>query len=127
MFLAYAIILGSRLKEESDQGRAPDRILLCGPGRATAEANKRALLEAGWTHIIPVELIEAGHLDKSWSKRHAWVFTKLRVLELRLWHARVCLRMRPLGMPESMSLGISSAIDVPLFIPIVRIPLSESP
>ena len=82
MFLVYAIILGRRLQEEADQERAPDRILLCGPGRTTTEANKRALSEAGWTHIIPVEPIEAGHLDKSWSKRHAWVFTKLRVLEL---------------------------------------------
>ena len=82
MYLVYALILGRRLKEEADQERSPDRVLLCGPGKTTGGANRRALLEAGWTHIVPVEPIEAGHLDKSWTKHHALVFTKLRILEL---------------------------------------------
>ena len=36
----------------------------------------------GWARLVPVEPIEAEHLDKSWTKRHGIVFTKLRVLQL---------------------------------------------
>lgn len=88
-FLIYAIVLGKRLRDESwwsssrYGGCKADRVLLCGPGSVTSEpANRRALLAAGWTHLVPVDAIKAPHLDKSRTKRHAWVFTKLRVLQL---------------------------------------------
>lgn len=79
-WLAYACVLGRRLKETSP---GPDRVLLCGPGGSCAEpAAREALRAAGWQRLLPVRLITAEHLDKTSCKRHTLVFTKLRVLEL---------------------------------------------
>jgi len=81
-YFAYACVLGRRLRDEAGSN-APDRVLLCGPGACTSSASSRkALRQAGWTHLLPVEPIEAEHLDKTKTKRHALVFTKLRVLEV---------------------------------------------
>jgi len=78
-FFAFACVLGRRLSASP----GPDRVLLCGPGRWCASPTSRtALRHAGWSHLLPVERIAAEHLDKSRTKRHALVFTKLRVLEL---------------------------------------------
>jgi len=78
-YLAYACVLGRRLRTASP---GPDRVLLLGPGRCCSTAARQALRQAGWEHLLPVVPIAAAHLDKSQSKRHALVFTKLRVLEL---------------------------------------------
>mmetsp|Transcript_48408 Transcript_48408/g.122075 ORF Transcript_48408/g.122075 Transcript_48408/m.122075 type:complete len:518 (-) Transcript_48408:55-1608(-) len=81
-YFAYACVLGRRLRDEAAP-HGPDRVLLCGPGSCCDRSLARqALREAGWTHLLPVEPIAAEHLDKSRTKRHALVFTKLRVLEL---------------------------------------------
>eukprot|EP00927_Polykrikos_kofoidii_P035759 TRINITY_DN30296_c0_g1_i1.p1 TRINITY_DN30296_c0_g1~~TRINITY_DN30296_c0_g1_i1.p1 ORF type:complete len:417 (-),score=36.08 TRINITY_DN30296_c0_g1_i1:187-1374(-) len=79
-YFAYACVLGRRLREASP---GFDRVLLCGPGHSTGNvAYRNALREAGWSRLVPVAPIAAPHLDKSRTKRHALVFTKLRVLEL---------------------------------------------
>ena len=74
-YLAYASVLGHRLREFSP---GPDRVLLCGPGAICAQGASRASLRsAGWDYLLPVILISAPYLDKSNTKRHASVFTKL--------------------------------------------------
>jgi hypothetical protein len=73
-YLAYASVLGHRLREFSP---GPDRVLLCGPGAICADAATRASLRsAGWDYLLPVIMISAPYLDKSKTKRHAAVFTK---------------------------------------------------
>ena len=78
-FLAYACVLGDRLRLGSP---GADRVLLCGPGTCCGAAERDALRFSGWERLVPVLRIDATHLDKSWSKRHAYVFTKLKALEL---------------------------------------------
>ena len=79
-YLAFACVLGRRLATTS---RGPRRILLCGPGQCTKDpAVQKALICAGWQELRHVNAIVAEHLDKTKTKRHALVFTKLRVLEL---------------------------------------------
>merc|ERR1712232_680367 len=52
-----------------------------GPGAICEDAATRASLRsAGWDYLLPVILINAPHLDKSKSKRHASVFTKFHAL-----------------------------------------------
>jgi len=86
-YFAYACVLGRRLRETSP---GPDRVLLCGPGSfCESGAARAALRRAGWDRLLPVAPISAVHLDKTCAKRHALVFTKLRVLELP--YARVLL------------------------------------
>ena len=81
-YFAYACVLGRRLRDEAGSN-SPDRVLLCGPGACTSSASSRkALRQAGWTHLLAVEPMEAEHLDRTKTKRHALVFTKLRVLEV---------------------------------------------
>ena len=85
-YFVYALVLGLRLAQclasaSADVGT--DCVLLCGPGRWTQDPDsRRALANTGWSRLVPVEPIEAEHLDKSWAKRHGIVFTKLRVLQL---------------------------------------------
>mmetsp|Transcript_30549 Transcript_30549/g.65816 ORF Transcript_30549/g.65816 Transcript_30549/m.65816 type:complete len:546 (+) Transcript_30549:129-1766(+) len=96
-FFIYALVLARQIweqaekaarstprsKREGHRDTPPDRVLICGPGCITESAeNRKALREAGWTHLLPVSGIEASHLDKTSRKRHAMVFTKLKVLEL---------------------------------------------
>ena len=78
-YFLYACVLGRRLRDGSP---GPDRVLLCGPGCCEDPVKRRALVHAGWSHLLPVEPIAAPHLDQTRAKRHALVFTKLRVLEL---------------------------------------------
>lgn len=78
-YFLYACVLGRRLRDGSP---GPDRVLLCGPGSCCNLKNRAALRDAGWSHVLPVEPIVALHLDQTYAKRHALVFTKLRVLEL---------------------------------------------
>ena len=78
-FFLYACILGRRLMDASP---TIDRVLMCGPGCADNGTKRLALRRVGWTHLLPVDAIEATHLDQTPAKRHALVFTKLRVLEL---------------------------------------------
>jgi len=81
-FFLYACILGHQLRPAAGT-HGTDRVLLCGPGRFCDDREaRRILLRAGWTHLLRIDPIEAPHLDKSKGKRHALVFTKLRVLEL---------------------------------------------
>ena len=81
-YFAYACVLGRRLQKAAGM-HAPDRVLMCAPGSVCDTRQKRrALQEAGWAHLMPVRPMSAEHLDKSRSKRHALVFTKLRGLEL---------------------------------------------
>ena len=86
MYFVYAMVLGRRLSQSlaSDSpGVVVDCVLLCGPGCWTRDfGSRRALVCAGWNRLVPVDPIEAEHLDGSWTKRHRMVFTKLRVLQL---------------------------------------------
>ena len=85
-YFVYALVLGWRLAQSlasASADVATDCVLLCGPGRWTQDPDsRRALACTGWSRLVPVEPIEAEHLDKSWTKRHGIVFTKLRVLQL---------------------------------------------
>ncbi len=77
-FFVYACVLGYCLRSYSF---GPDRVLMCGPGAICADPAMRASLRsAGWDYLLPVMLISAPHLDKSKTKRHASVFTKLHAL-----------------------------------------------
>jgi hypothetical protein len=78
-YFLYACVLGRRLRDSSS---GPDRVLLCGPGFGDDSQKREILKVAGWSHLLPVEPIDAAHLDKTCAKRHALVFTKLRVLEI---------------------------------------------
>lgn len=80
-YFVYACVLGHRLRAAS-ASHGPDRVLLCGPGFCSNPAARRTLRHAGWDFLLPVTPISAEHLDKTRAKRHALVFTKLRVLEL---------------------------------------------
>ena len=57
-------------------------MLLVGSGRYQEEPGAaKSLRDAGWTHVVAVEAVDAPHLDKTARKRHRRVFTKLRALE----------------------------------------------
>ena len=108
-YLAYASVLGHRLREFS---HGPDRVLLCGPGAICAEAAARASLRnAGWNHLLPVILISAPYLDKSKTKRHASVFTKFHAFCLP--YERVLLLDVDLLPRRSTDLGALFAVAAP--------------
>ena len=49
-----------------------------GPGYGLdADDGMKALFCAGWTHLLHVDAIDTPHLDKTGTKRHRYVFTKL--------------------------------------------------
>ena len=76
----YAVVLAGQLRRNSS---AADRVLLLGPGKAAESAScRRALVRAGWAHLVAVEAVDTPHLDKTGLKRHRYVFTKLRALQL---------------------------------------------
>jgi len=78
-FFLYACVLGKRLQALDVE---VDCVLLCGPGKFADRRYYRTCLEqCGW-RLLRVDPIEASHLDRTPTKRHALVFTKLRVLEL---------------------------------------------
>ena len=83
-YFIYALVLAGQLRRYSHNA---DRVLLLGPGvfRESLESRK-ALILAGWTHLLSVEAIHTPHLDKTGSKRHRYVFTKLHALELPYKH-----------------------------------------
>ena len=79
-----ALVLAGQLRQYSANA---DRVLLLGPGVfRDSLGSRKALSLAGWTHLLGVEAINTPHLDKTGSKRHRYVFTKLRALELPYEH-----------------------------------------
>ena len=79
-YVVYACVLGQQLKRFSS---THERVLLCGPGDlCVKEATRKSLQDAGWERLLPVIYISAPYLDKSKSKRHAFVFTKLHAFGL---------------------------------------------
>ena len=99
-YFVYACVLGRSLRSTSS---GPDRVLLCGPGRCREAGIRKALRAAGWDRLLPVCAIPAAHLDRTKAKRHALVFTKLRVLELP--YRRVLLLDLDLLPRETLSAG----------------------
>lgn len=82
-FLLYALLLGYRL--ECLDSSTP-RVLLVGRalpdyGALFLEPHFERCLKIFW-QVRPVDLIDAAAADKSKSKRHRYVFTKLRALEV---------------------------------------------
>jgi hypothetical protein len=82
-YLLYALLLGYRLKCLDSSS---PRLLLVGralPDYSVLflEAHFERCLKIFW-QVRPVDLIDAAAADKSWSKRHRYVFTKLRALEV---------------------------------------------
>jgi len=83
MFFVYALHIAFQLKAWAHKTAAApaDRVLLVGDSQFFEEPGSRnALYSAGWTHIVPVDLIDGAHL--SYARRHNAVFTKLRALGL---------------------------------------------
>ena len=78
-YFVFACILGRRLRDISPE---IDRVLLCGPGCCDDLAHRTTLREVGWNRLLAVDTISAPHLDKTKTKRHELVFTKLRAFEL---------------------------------------------
>ena len=81
-FFLYAAVLGNQLSKLDEETK---RILLVGTGTHDYEALGEEYLEALreiWD-VNPIELVDAPMADKSYSKRHRYVFSKLRALELR--------------------------------------------
>ena len=80
----FALVLAGQLRQYSANA---DRVLLLGPSVfRDSLGSRKALSLAGWTHLLGVEAINTPHLDKTGSKRHRYVFTKLRALELPYEH-----------------------------------------
>mmetsp|Transcript_88189 Transcript_88189/g.248149 ORF Transcript_88189/g.248149 Transcript_88189/m.248149 type:complete len:529 (-) Transcript_88189:94-1680(-) len=108
-YLVYACVLGNRLRDSSPN---PDRVLILGPGRLSESSRVRNCLRAcGWDRLVPVEPIVAPHRDKSRSKRHALVFTKLRALELP--YERVLLLDLDLLPRKGIDLSALFAVPAP--------------
>ena len=111
-YFCYACLLGRRLREGSP---GADRVLICGPGRCRDAGVRGALRAAGWSHLLPVAPVAAAHLDRTGAKRHALVFTKLRVLELP--YSRVLLLDLDLlpryGSEATRSLGALFKVPAP--------------
>merc|ERR1712217_725151 len=84
-----APILYRRSSYTSEQRRARNSFLIecwlvlhsCSV-RAEEQSFARVGRRSGWSQLLAAESIDAGHMDKSFTKRHARVFTKLQVLEL---------------------------------------------
>lgn len=82
-FLLYALLLGYQL---NCLDNSTPRVLLVGLALPDypapfLEADFKRCLEIFW-QVSPVDLIAAAKADKSWRKRHQYVFTKLRALEI---------------------------------------------